>query len=232
MDKKISVFLPTRKGSERVIRKNTRKFSHFEGGLLELKLSQLLEVKSVGEIILSTNDQESINVANRLAKNNLKLKIDDRPKKLALSSTKLTDLVDYVPRITSYPDILWTHVTSPFVTTKDYENAIYQYFKVLKKGFDSLMSVKKFQNFLWSKEKSDIINRVNNEKWPKTQDLMELYEINSALFIANKTVYSENNDRIGSIPFLLEQDNLKSFDIDWKDDFDLAEFIYDKNSLG
>lgn len=231
MNNKITVFLPTRKGSERVLKKNTRKFSSFEGGLLELKLNQLIKSSLIGEIVLSTNDEESILVGNEFAKRCEKVRVVIRPDSLALSTTSLTDLVDYVPSIASFNHILWTHVTSPFVTEVDYDKAITEYFNALTKEYDSLMSVKKFQNFLWSKEAKDIINRVSREKWPKTQDLMDLYEINSALFISTKTNYNLNNDRIGKNPYLFEQDNLKSFDIDWEDDFELAEFIYNqKNS--
>lgn len=228
ISKKVSVFLPTRKGSERVLNKNTRKFSNIEGGLLELKLKQLIKVQSVSEVVLSTNDEECMSIANGIYDFENKIKIITRPDSLALSSTNLTDLVAYVPSIVKYSHILWTHVTSPFVLSEDYENAIIKYFYALKNGYDSLMSVKKFQNFLWSDEKNDIINRINNQKWPKTQDLKALFEINSAIFIACEDTYRMNKDRIGKTPILFEQDNLKSFDIDWEDDFELAEFIYNK----
>jgi N-acylneuraminate cytidylyltransferase len=96
----------------------------------------------------------------------------------------------------------------------------------LEAGFDSLMSVKRFQNFLWSKDKKDIINRKDNKKWPRTQDLEELYEVDSAVFIAGKDVYTNESDRIGKNPFLFVQEGLQSFDVDWQEDFELAEVIY------
>ena len=42
---KISFFLPTRKGSERVKNKNTRPFAGIKGGLVENKIKQLLSCK-------------------------------------------------------------------------------------------------------------------------------------------------------------------------------------------
>lgn len=46
-NEKFAFFLPTRKGSERVQNKNTRTFAGIEGGLLKLKLNQLLEIDRV-----------------------------------------------------------------------------------------------------------------------------------------------------------------------------------------
>lgn len=224
--KSISVFLPTRKGSERVINKNTRPFCGFNNGLLEIKLNQLLKTKSVDEIILSSNDETSIEYGTKLSAKESRLKVIERPDFLALSSTNLTDLVKYVPSVCSKTHILWTHVTSPFVTADDYDNAVNQYFKSIEEGYDSLMSTKIIQNFLWSKEKNDLINRLTDTKWPRTQDLMPLYEIDSAFFIAPKDIYINAQDRIGGKPFLMKQSGYKSFDVDWEDDFELAELIY------
>lgn len=223
----ISVFLPTRKGSERVKNKNTRKFSEFEGGLLELKLKQL-SILDVEEVILSTNDEESIAVARKLENDFPKLKIDERPDHLALSTTSLSDLISYVPTITKGENILWTHVTSPMVDGKIYDDCIKSFYNGLEKGFDSLMSVSAFQNFLWKKELNDIINRTGKERWPKTQDLQMLYEINSAVFITPNQVYKEKGDRVGDKPFLFEMNKLTSLDVDWEEDFKIAEAVYDK----
>ncbi|TDW48583.1 N-acylneuraminate cytidylyltransferase [Flavobacterium sp. 270] len=222
----ISVFLPTRKGSERVLNKNTRKFCDVNNGLLEIKLDQLLKTELVHEIVLSSNDDASLEYGTKLASRENRLKVIERPDELASSSTNLIDLVKYVPSICNMSHILWTHVTSPFVMSEDYDNAIKTYFQSLDEDYDSLMSVKTIQNFLWSKEKNDLINRLTDIKWPRTQDLMPLYEIDSAFFIASKNVYLKNEDRIGLKPFLMEQSGYKSFDVDWEHDFDLAELIY------
>ncbi|UBZ06857.1 hypothetical protein LDL76_16060 [Salegentibacter mishustinae] len=223
----ISVFLPTRKGSERVKNKNIRKFSDFEGGLLELKLRQLTKL-DVDEVILSTNDEESIAIARNLEKDFPKLKIDIRPDYLASSNTSLSDLIAYVPEIIKSENILWTHVTSPMVTHEVYESCIENFYESLRSGFDSLMSVTVFQNFLWKKDLNDIINRKGKERWPKTQDLEVLYEINSAVFITPKETYKLKRDRVGDKPFLFEMNKLTSIDVDWEEDFKIAEAVYDK----
>lgn len=220
-----SFFLPVRKGSQRVPKKNTRSFAHHEGGLLELKLMQLIKVKGVDEIIVSTNDEECMAIAKKFQP---QVKIDKRPDKLAASSTKLSDLIKYVPQITNNEHIIWTHVTSPFFQTHNYELAISSYNDALQSGYDSLMSVTILKSFLWDIKKNDLINRNSNLRWPQTQDLYPLYEIDSAVFITPKEIYESTGDRVGKKPFLFENTKLASLDIDWEEDFKIAEAVYEK----
>jgi N-acylneuraminate cytidylyltransferase len=222
---KVSVFLPTRKGSERVKNKNTRTFAGIKGGLLSIKIQQLLKLEQVEEIILSTNDPMSMEVAECFDDN--RLKVIERPENLALSKTDLTELIDYVPKICQQEHILWTHVTSPFTNQIDYSNAIAKYFEVLDfNNHDSIISGTRFQNFLWSPDSNKVINKTGKLKWPRTQDLMPLFEIDSAIFIASKKIYHIERDRIGKRPYLFAQERLKSFDIDWEDDFEIAELLF------
>lgn len=223
---KISVFLPCRAGSERVPHKNTRTFAGIEGGLLKIKLQQLITCNTIDSIVLSTNDDEVIQLAETLS--NDKIKIDRRPEHLATSATSTDDLVKYVPTIINEGAVLWTHVTSPFIDGKIYEEAINAYKNVLSKGeHDSLMSVTALRTFIWSKEGAVNYDR-NKEKWPRTQTIEPLYEINSGIFLADISIYKNLQDRIGKKPFLFENNDIDSFDIDWEEDFFIAEAIYKK----
>ena len=223
---KISVFLPCRAGSERVPHKNTRTFAGIEGGLLKIKLQQLIACNAIDTIVLSTNDEEVIQLAETLSSD--KIKIDRRPEHLATSSTSTDDLVKYVPSIISEGAVLWTHVTSPFIDGKIYEEAINVYKDALSKGEnDSLMSVTALRTFIWNKEGAVNYDR-NKEKWPRTQTIEPLYEINSGIFLADIDIYRNLQDRIGQKPFLFENNDIDSFDIDWEEDFFIAEAIYNK----
>ena len=220
---KIAVFLPTRKGSQRLANKNTRTFAGMKGGLLFIKLSQLSEIKNI-KVYLSSNDPKSIEIGKSF-KNTT---VFERPDHLCLDTTSLTDLIKYVPKIVEEDHILWTHVTSPLVNAEVYNDAIDTYFKVSQRGNDSLMSVHKMQEFIWSLSNNDLINRgENNLRWPRTQDLEPLYVVNSAFFIGSRDIY-RNGDRVGEKPFLYEMDSIQSIDVDWEDDFKIAEALYEK----
>ncbi len=226
MNNKVSVFLPTRKNSERVINKNTRDFCGIKGGLLKLKLEELLKMDNIDEIILSTNDEASIEVASQF--NNPVLKVIERPNHLCLSETLVSDLISYVPTIVSNEIIYWVHATAPFVTYNDYNSALETFFINLKSNqSDSLASVSKIQQFIWDDEEKKMINfDISGGSWPRTQDLKPLYEINHAFYINTRANYIKYNNRVSPSMSIFPLDKIKQFDIDWEEDFYLAELIY------
>jgi CMP-N-acetylneuraminic acid synthetase len=226
MDRDISFFLPCRLGSQRVLNKNTRDFAGIKGGLLYLKLKQLLKLKI--KIILSTDDEEVIKIGESFKSKYIC--IDYRPKHLCLSSTSVLDLIMHVPKVVDTTHVFWLHTTTPFVSSSFYLDAIEVYFKVIEQGYDSVMSVNKLQSFLWNDELKEIINFDRTKiKYPQTQDLEPLYEINHSFYAMSLKNYLKFEDRIGVNPFLYELNKKQSIDIDWQEDFDLAELIYLNN---
>lgn len=222
---KISFFLPTRKGSERVINKNTRPFAGIEGGLVENKIKQILAAKRIDEIIFSSNDEKCLEVAQKYTSDS-RMKIIERPEELCLSSTNLQDLICYVPTITDAEHILWGHVTTPLAGAEEYDRAIEKYLYNLSAGYDSLVGVTELKNFLLNKE-GQVINNTTDVPWPRTQDLEVLYEINHTIFLAKRDVYIEQKNRLGKKVLLHVMDEICSKDIDWEDDFRIAEIMYE-----
>lgn len=220
----IKVFLPCRKGSERVPKKNVRPFSGYKNGLIELKLRQLIETKSISEIYLSTNDPEILDYAASLDVR--KLILHHRADNIATSDTSTDELVEHALNLVGDGDILWTHVTSPFVTAKEYEKIIKKYYEKLSQGYDSLMTTNLLHSFIWNDDGPLNYDR-KKEKWPRTQTLKPMYEINSAVFMASSKVYKDLDDRIGNNPYLYPLDKIQGFDIDWEDDFRLAKALID-----
>jgi len=222
MVNKVTVFLPMRKGSVRVKNKNIRDFASIKGGLAFIKLSQLIQVKEIDKIIVSTDDNE-IKILVKSFKNK-KLVIDDRPAHLATSETLTNEIIDYIPSIIEEGLVIWTHVTSPFVDAKIYSQAIKSYFDNYSKH-DSLMSVTKIQKFIWNQNGPITYDR-KKEKWPRTQTIEPVYEINSGFFLADINIYKNNKDRIGYNPFFYELTHKESYDIDWEEDFEIAEVLW------
>ncbi len=219
----IDIFLPCRSSSMRIKNKNIKKFSNKKFGLFELKISQLILVKGVRNIVVSTNDKKIINFLKK--KNIKKIIIDKRPDNLCISSTSTDQVIKYVPKVIKSDHILWTHVTSPFFDNKEYERAIRVYKKKIKK-YDSLMGVTKIQDFIYNEKKPINFNK-KKEKWPQTQSLKKLFIVNNTIFLSSKRNYVKYNDRIGLKPFLMDVNKIKSFDIDWPEDFKIAENIFE-----
>ena len=225
MDEVINVFLPMRAGSQRVLKKNTRPFANISGGLCKIKVCQLLNCKKVNDIYVSTDDPTVIQVCNELGSNRIKTIL--RSSHLASSSTSTDELIKYVPEILPKGHILWTHVTSPFIDSHVYDRIIQTYFENIS-DFDSLMTVTKVQKFFW--KGSNPINYDRDlEKWPRTQTLEPVWEVNSGAFLASRDFYLNRSDRIGEKPYLYELSQEIAFDIDWPIDFKLAELLYKMN---
>lgn len=221
----VIAFLPCREGSQRIKNKNIKPFANIENGLIFIKISQLLKVEEIKQIIVSTNDMKVKEIAKSFKSD--RIIVDDRPDNLASSETSTDDLIKYVPSLIDSGIILWTHVTSPFVDESIYSQSIKAYFLNIKK-FDSLMSVTKIQKFLWNDVEAINYDR-KKEKWPRTQTIKPLYEINSGLFIADIEIYKNESDRIGQKPLLYELSEKIAFDIDWEIDFEIAELLWTKN---
>jgi len=218
----VHVFLPCRKGSERVPRKNIKPFAGIAHGLLELKISQLLNAQGIDEVILSTNDEDILDYANSIK--NSKLRVHQRIDSLCSSTTSTDELVGHALELIPTGHILWTHVTSPFINAKVYDLIIKDYFDSLAKGYDSLMTTTLIHGFLWNELEPINYNRAV-EKWPRTQTIEPIHEINSGVFLNSAKNYHHFNDRIGKKPKLYSLDKVTSHDVDWNEDFLIAEAI-------
>lgn len=224
----VIAFLPCRAGSQRVPHKNTRPFADRPDGLLGIKLEQLLSCAAIDKVVLSTNDEAVIAIAVPwLAASKGRLHLDRRPDHLCSSSTSTDDVVTYVPSIIPEGDVLWTHVTSPFFGAEEYTAAIVAYRKAVAAGtHDSLLGVTELRTFIWSGEGHPVNYDRAREKWPRTQTLTPLYEVNSAIFIAPVSVYRQCDDRIGERPLIYGIPKDKTVDVDWEEDFVVAAELW------
>ena len=219
----VVAFLPCRAGSERVPHKNTKPFSASGLSLIQIKLSQLVNSDLIGKIIVSSNDNTVLDISSNF---HPKVTVNKRPDSLCCSNTSTDDLIKYVPTIIQDATVLWTHVTSPFISSAIYDSAIDKFLN--NSSFDSLMSVTPCHDFLWDSQGPINYDR-SLEKWPRTQTLNKLFRVNSGIFISSSSSYNNALDRIGVKPFLYELDSLIGFDIDWPNDFILAQSLLSTN---
>lgn len=219
----ITAFLPIRKGSQRVINKNFRQFSHYKYGIYELKIKQLLGCSEIDKVIVSTTDEMvyEVGIAHP------KLEIIPRPQHLGLATTKTDDLVKYALGLVDSEWFLWTHVTSPLFDESHYSNFIKKSVATIEgDGYDSAVSVTELKSYLFKSDLTPIFDR-ENIKWPATQSLEPIYEINNAAFFGKTETLRTYNDRLGENPYFYECQKLEATDIDWECDFHLAELLHD-----
>lgn len=219
-------FIPCRAGSERVKHKNTRPFAGYEHGLLELKLQQMKGVPGLDKIVISSNDPLVLDYATQFARaEDPRIEPLPRPEIWGNSGTSMGAFIaDYIAHLSEEGDIFWTHVTHPFATAEVYNRALATYQEKRAEGYDSLISATRLQKFLWRGGKP--FNYDNTvERWPRSQDLEPVYEINHAIYIMPFALMRETQDRIGHRPFFFEMEEAESMDIDWEEDFLLMDEI-------
>lgn len=219
----ITVLIPCRAGSQRVPNKNTRPFA--ESSLLQLKLEQVSGIDTVDHIVVSTDDQIVVDICRNLSLP--KVVIHERDPEFSGSETTTDELCEYFSSALEFETLLWTHVTSPFVDAATYEDAIDRYQVGLEDGYDSLVGVRKTQEFVWRSDLTSANYDIQTQgMWPRTQTIDPLYIVNSAAFIISHELMTKYQNRVGENPLLYEMSGLASFDVDWETDFTTAEKIW------
>lgn len=112
------------------------------------------------------------------------------------------------------------HATCPFTSKSAIKYAV----SVVERGIsDSAIACKKTQNFLFNKN-GEALN-FDVLKIPRTQDLDPLLEPTTGLWVFNKAL-AEIGRTIGDNPALFEVAPIEAIDIDYEEDFIMANIIW------
>ena len=218
MKNNLTFVIATRKGSKRVINKNTRKFGN--SSLLEIKLKQVRRVFKKSNIFLSSDCSKSLKIGKKY-----NAVLDKRPKKFASDNVPMKDVYKYLASKIDTNYICYLHVTSPFLKDDTLKKAINIFFSKKRKESITLATVTKVKEYLWYKNKAINYNPKNH---PRSQTLPEYLAINFAVNIVKKNYMKLRGRIIGKkyIPIIL--DFPESIDIDDKWQFDLGNIIIKK----
>ena len=225
----ISFFIPIRKNSKRIKNKNITKIGKFKNGLTEIKVGHLKKFRSYIKKKQKTQVEFVISTDSKKVKDYVKnfswIKLHHRSKNLAVDDC-LDKLVKIIPKVCNGEYILWTHVTSPCFDHKCYQKFIDSYLKS-KKKHDSAFSADLVGTFIMNDKSKWISHNYFKKKWPRTQDLKNHFTVNSAAFIAKRSVYIKNKDRLCKKPLPIITEKGKGFDIDGKEDL----ILFKKNFI-
>ena len=111
------------------------------------------------------------------------------------------------------------HATSPFIRRATVDDAVA---RVGSGEYDSAFSAERIQTFAWYEGRT--LN-YSPERVPRTQDLEPVFVETSAFFVFRREVWRDMRRRIGLRPYMAVTDRIESMDIDYPDDFRLAEAI-------
>ena len=211
----ISTVLTVRKGSERVKNKNLKPF--YQKNLLAYKIETLLKVKSIKKIIVNTDSEEAIKIANEYG-----VSYHRREAYYASSECANSEFWGHIAENTKTEYILFTHCTNPLIKIDTYEKMIETFYKE-KNKFDSFNSVTEVKEFLILQNKP-----LNFEfsKAPNSQNLPDVIKLNFAINILSTNLMRKKKSLIGDNPFFYKINEIESFDINTVNDFEFAEYLF------
>lgn len=216
----IAAIVPVKGNSERVSKKNIRPFCG--STLLEVKLAQLEEVTSLKKVIVSSEDEEVLDLAK-----SFDVELHKRDPSYSTSDVPMSDVYTYLANeFPEYETIMWVNVTNPLAEASVYEEAIKKYHN-LEPKYDCLLSVTEIQDYFIFRDK--YLNFVRNP-WPRSQDLEPLKAINFVTNILKREDLARWGSLVGENPYFWSLDSISSMDIDFPEDFEFCEFMYRKRN--
>ena len=213
----MDLFIPIKHNSQRVPRKNFRRFGReplFKRTLLKFKQHNIFVDTDSQEIVdLITSDKRLKHVT-----------VFPRAEKLRGDSVSVCELIkDFILRNDFDKPLIQIHVTSPFLTEKTLKDA-----ESFMGDYDSVVSCNAHNSRFWRKESYGFcpINH-NPVKMEQTQDLPTIYEENSAFYIFKPEVILKYGSRVGQNPYFYSVSSTESIDIDTEDDWAFASVLKD-----
>lgn len=212
----IKALIPVRSGSQRVRNKNIKPFA--DSNLLEIKIKQLLRIKELDGIIVNSDSDEMLEIAKNLGAETVK-----RDRYYASNTVSINEVYVNLAQNCNSDIILFADATNPMISDK----TIIECLEIYKNNseFDSVNTVNLIKMFLWKDGKP--LNYSESNK-PKSQDLPDIFAINSAINILSKETMIKTRAFVGENPYFYQVDDIEGIDIDNETDFEFAEFMYKK----
>jgi CMP-N-acetylneuraminic acid synthetase len=208
---KVVAFVPIRLNSKRIIGKNLKKLGNKP--LMSYVLENLMKVPRLDEVYVYCSSEY---IRPHLPEG---VKFLKRSETLDRDETLGAEIYDTFTK-EIYADIyILAHTTSPFIKHTTVANALNQ---ILEYGYDSAFSAEKIQTFTWYKEKP--LN-YNLKLVPRTQDIQPVFVETSAFYMFKHDVWCVKKQRIGDNPYMQIVDKIEGIDIDYPEDFDIAQVI-------
>lgn len=217
MSKKIVGLVPVKGSSERIPMKNLRKFS--DTSLFELKLSQLSKVKGFEKIIVSSEDDNILLIAEREG-----FAIHERDPKYSTNDIPMSDVYSYIASEIEGENIAWLNVTNPLAEAHIYTNAI-KLFNEMDSSYNCLLSANNIQENIFY---NGVPVNFSPSPWPRSQDLHGLCSLPFVINILKRHDMIKWGSCVGNSPYFYYIDKIDSWDIDTQEDFDFCEMIYNQ----
>ena len=210
---KIVALVPIKLNNERFPNKNIRRFDDGTP-LCQLMFNTLSNIEEIDEIYCyCSNPKIKEYLTGRV-------KFLQRSKSLDTSETKAGDFIAAFLDDVQADIVVLGQVTGPFIKADSVKKCISA---VASGKYDSAFSALKLQEFLW---KDDQPLNYDPTSIPRTQNLPVMYEESNAIFVFTEKLFHQSHRRIGFNPYICEISKIEAIDIDYPEDFEIANAVY------
>ena len=210
---KTTAFIPIKLNNERTPGKNTKSFSDGTP-LVHFVQKTLLKLNNIDEICIFCSDDR---IEDYILEG---VKYIKRPTTLDTKETLCGDIIRTFINTVESDIYIMANATSPFITTETYNKCI----NAVQFGkYTSAFAAKKLQNFIWYKNQP--LN-FSLDKAPRTQDMEPVFCELSSPYVFRKDVFEKYGGRTGENPYICECNEIEAIDIDYPEDFILADTVY------
>ncbi|MCR5739240.1 MAG: acylneuraminate cytidylyltransferase family protein [Lachnospiraceae bacterium] len=210
---KTVALIPIKLGSKRVPGKNIKPF--FDGTpLMSFIQKACLDAGNIDEVYIYCSDDAVIPYVIP------GVKYLKRPEYLDGDNINANDFIREFMNSVDADIYVNAHTTSPFARPETLEELVD---KVAGGEYDSAFCAEPIRTFMWENGKP--IN-FDPDHFPRTQDLPLIYGETSIAYVFTKQSFIKHNRRLGSRPYIKEVGKIEAMDIDYPEDFEIADAIY------
>jgi N-acylneuraminate cytidylyltransferase len=201
----LTAIIPVKKTSNRLPNKNILPFG--ETNLLVHKIRQLKQVGEIDRIVISSDSDEMLEMGISEGITAIK-----RPEEFADETKPFGEFISYLCDEVTGVHFMWACVTSPMVEPPLYQKACRLYFEKLKDGYDSLITVQKYQHYLL--DENGPLNFEMGLKHKNSEHLPVLHFFTNGINIAPKESMKKWRYNFGPKAYRLEISKKEAVDID------------------
>ncbi len=210
---KVAAFVPIKLNNERAPGKNIKRFDDGTP-LVTHFLKTLVSVPEIDNLYVYCSKED---IKDYLVEGVEYLK---RPEFLDTKEATPQDIISNFMSTVDADVYMVCHCTSPFVKAERFSECIQ---KVTSGEYDSAFTGEKLQRLMWHKGEPLNFDAANV---PRTQDLPIYYNEVSAAYVFARETFETLKRRIGVNPYICEVSGVECVDIDYPEDFEIANAIY------
>jgi regulator of RNase E activity RraA/CMP-N-acetylneuraminic acid synthetase len=209
---KVAAFLPAKGASRRIPSKNTMLL---DGEPLFLRtLSKLVAMPTLAEVYLDTDSDDLAALASDVGCRRL-----TRPGELATNKADGNALMVWEASQTDADICLQVLCTGPFLRRSTIERAV----GILAHDdrYDSVVAVTRQKQYRWAHGRPGY----DIEHIPNSVDLPDTIAETMGLYVITREAALKTGRRVGDHPAMIEASPLEAFDVNWPEDFEMANLI-------